>query len=58
MADFVGENERYLIEEDIQQKRVTTGAEKKLCHILSMRTVKRTSTIDPSVFLVFLFDLL
>ena len=33
MADFVGENERYLNEEDIQQKRVTTGAEKKLFDI-------------------------
>ena len=30
MADLVDENERYLNEEDIQQKRVTTGAEKKL----------------------------
>ena len=30
MADFVGEIERYLNEEDIQQKRVATGAEKKL----------------------------
>ena len=29
-----------------------------LWHILSMRTVKRTSTIDSCVFLVFLFDLL
>ena len=30
MADFVGENERFLNEEDIQQKRVTTVTEKKL----------------------------
>ena len=30
MADFVGENERYVNEEDIQQKRVTTVTEKKL----------------------------
>ena len=28
MADFVGENERYLNEEDIQQKRVATGAKR------------------------------